>query len=344
MSPFLDEVYAQPGALCALLADYRGARRPALEGALAAAGGGPLLFAGMGSSHFAALAVQARLAAGGVRAQAWEAGELLHYHAACCTPETVLVAVSQSGESAETLRAAQTLTRRRCLISVSNEPNSGLGRAGDVVLPLCAGAESSISTKTYSNTLALLHLLVEGLAGQDVQAAAAALETAAGDMHDVLQRQDDVEGAADFLSGAGFLYFVARGPALAAAHQGALTFNEGARLPATALPGGTFRHGPFELIGPDFAAVFLAPRGRTGELTTVMAQEVAGAGGRVLLLTDGDAEPTRGLHVLPLPARGEDLFALQACVPLELLLYHVARQRGLEAGIFRCITKVTRRE
>jgi glucosamine--fructose-6-phosphate aminotransferase (isomerizing) len=163
-------------------------------------------------------------------------------------------------------------------------------------------------------------------------------------MEEILRRADEVEAAAEFLRGADFLYFIGRGPSLAAAHQGALTFNEGARLPTCALPGGTFRHGPFELVGPDFAAVLLAPAGRTVDLATGMAREVAQAGGRVLLLTDRPAPVARGLHVLRLPARDEDLFGLQACVPLELLLYHVALQRGRQAGVFERITKVTRRE
>ena len=151
--------------------------------------------------------------------------------------------------------------------------------------------------------------------------------------------------AAEFLEDPSFLYFVARGPSLAAAYQAALTFNEGARLPTCALSGGTFRHGPFELVGDGFAAVFFVPEGRTAEITGEMAREVAEAGGRVLMVTDGEAGdlPT-DLRAMRLPRYDEALFALNACLPMELLLHEMARRRGRVAGVFERISKVTRRE
>ena len=156
---------------------------------------------------------------------------------------------------------------------------------------------------------------------------------------------ESLDFAAEFLEGAGFLYFVARGPALAAAHQGALTFNEGARMPTCALSGGAFRHGPLELAGPDFSGVFLAPPGKTRDLIQGMAIEVAQAGGRVLLFGDAAPEgPGKDICSMAVPDLGEDLFCANVCVPMELLLYHVAERRGHEAGVFDRIAKVTLRE
>lgn len=348
MSRFLEEICQQPSALRQLLAFYRAEGRGLLEAAAGMCGMNRrrLIFTGMGSSCFAPLAVRFQLIRAGIETEVWEAAELLHYGHKSCTENAAVVAVSQSGESIETRRAADSVRESSKLVAITNRADSHLAGLAEVVLPMVAGAEASISTKTYSNTLALLHLLAAVLSERDMNEAHEALEHVADGMDGFLrEQQEEMAEAARFLEGAPFLYFIARGPALAAAYQGALTFNEGARLPTCALSGGAFRHGPFELSGREFAAVFLAPRGRTWEITTGMACEVAESGGRVLLLTEETpAKMPRGIRAVKLEDFGEELFPLNACIPIELLLCRMARQRGLEAGIFERITKVTLRE
>ena len=348
MSRFLEEIHQQPEALRELLGYYRGAGGELLEEVAeqVRSRAGRLLFTGMGSSFFAPLAVRYRLLRGGIETEIWEAGELLHYGLDRCAEQAVMVAISQSGESAETRRVVERVRGKCPLVTVTNDAQSYLGRSGDVMLPMRAGEEASISTKTYTNTLALLHLLAAVLTDGDDEREFARLERLADEMDVFLkERQDGIAAAAEFLVGVPFLYFIGRGPALAAAHQGALTFNEGARLPTCALAGGTFRHGPFELVDERFAAVFLVPGGNTRDMAVGMACEVAEAGGRVLLLTDGAADDLpSGIHAVRLPGLGEELFSLNVCLPVEQLLFHVAQQRGREAGVFERIDKVTRRE
>ena len=259
MSRFLEEIHQQPAALRTVLGYYCREGKEALQAVcdLWGAGEKRLLFTGMGSSHYAPLAIRRMLVAARVPAEIWEAGELLHYHLEVCTGQTMVVAISQSGESAETCGVVEKVRESCPVVTLTNAPESYLGRCGDVVLPLCAGEEAAISTKTYTNTLAVLHLLATALANGELEAAHERLGRLANDMETWLtRRREELVRAADFLAARPFLYFIARGPSLAAAHQGALTFNEGARLPTGALAGGTFRHGPFELVGEEFAAVF----------------------------------------------------------------------------------------
>ena len=348
MSRFLEEIQQQPEALREVLAFYRGeggGRLQAVKG-LCDRKGGALLFTGMGSSFFAPLSIRRALVEAGLRAEVRDAGELLHYSLGEITEETVLVAVSQSGESVETRKVVEKVQREVSMVAMTNEMESCLGRSGEVVLPICAGEEEAISTKTYTNTLAILHLLRVVLTGGEMQREMGRLAHLADGMEEVIdRRRSEIEDAADFLGGASFLYFIARGPSLAAANQGALTFNEGAGMPTSALSGGTFRHGPFELVGEEFSGIFFAPEGKTGELVKDMACEVAEGGGRVLLLADKEpGSLSERIWGLVLPELGEDLFSLNACVPVELLLYEMARRRGREAGVFERIAKVTRRE
>jgi glutamine---fructose-6-phosphate transaminase (isomerizing) len=348
VSRFLEEIQQQPEALREALAFYRGEGEGRLQATkkLCDEKKGPLLFTGMGSSFFAPMPVRGELVEAGWLAEVRDASELLHYSLGEITGETVVVAVSQSGESAETRRIVEKVQGGSRLVTVTNEMESCLGRCGDVVLPMCAGEEEAISTKTYTNTLAILHLLGTVLNGGEMGQEMERLERLADGMEEAIDgRRREIEAAADFLDGVQFLYFIARGPTLAAAHQGALTFNEGAGLPTSALSGGTFRHGPLELVGEEFAGLFFAPKGKTWALVKDMACEVAEGGGRVLLLTDGKLDGlSERVRVLELPEFGEDLFPLNACVPVELLLYEVAHRRGREAGVFERIAKVTRRE
>ena len=348
MSTFVKEIEEQPAALRRVLACYGSEGGRLLEAArdLYADRDRCLLFTGMGSSYFAPMVIMPGLNAMGARVSVWEAGELLHYGLNVCTERTVLIAVSQSGESFETRRVVEEAGGRCRVVAVTNEKESFLGRSGDLVLPLCAGEEAAISTKTYTNTLAVMHLLGTALAGGDLRVECGRIGRLADNMEMFLERRrGEVVEAAEFLGDPSFLYFVARGPSLTAAHQAALTFNEGARLPTCALAGGTFRHGPLELVDEGFGAVFFVPDGRTAEITVEMAREVAQAGGRVLMVTDGEAgDLATGLRVMRLPRYNEALFALNACLPMELLLHEMARRRGRVAGVFERITKVTQRE
>lgn len=348
MSVFRREIEEQPAALQTLAARYRDEGRDLLKAVaeICSDDDSDLLCTGMGSSAFAAQVVPGWLLEVGCRTSVWDAGELLHYGSVAVTPSTVLMAISQSGESAETARVAEILERRRALIAVTNRPESSLGRRADITLPLHAGVEAAISTKTYTNTLAVMWLLAGAVNGCRIEAACADLELAAGAMSAVKEQLDPACAAvAADLARAPCVHFVGRGPALTAARQGALVFSEGARIPTCALSGGSFRHGPLEMVGADTSVVLLAPAGATCELIMDLAADIRDAGGTAILITNssvaGNLPEQRHLRV---PPTDEALFPLPAAVVLELLLYHVAHARGSEAGVFEHISKVTRRE
>jgi len=341
-STFLQEVSEQPQALKHLVARYRGE-----DGALLrcwadrARKAGRVVFSGMGTSQFAPEMVLAALAREGVDASTVDAGELLHY------PRPIpgmLVLVSQSGESVETRELASRCRPAGGLAAIVNTTTSAVARAADIVLPMYAGRETAISTKTYVNTLALLHLLAAALGDAGaVKQALRDLDQLAGAMSEC--DRAGIERAGALLSDASSLHVISRGPAVVAAKQAALTFMEGARLSAVAFTGGSFRHGPFELVDADHRCVFFIPGGPTCRLLTGMATEVAGKGSHVTVITDQDVTlPQSTCCVLKVPSISEDLFALSAATTQALLLDAVARARGLQAGEFRHGQKVTTRE
>jgi len=341
-SPFLREVAEHAQALRALTDWCRGAGRERLTAwAGLAHRHARIVFTGMGTSEFAPEMVLQRLAGAGIDATTIDAGELLHYPRPL---PGLLVAISQSGESVETRTVAERLPDRGALVAIVNNTESTLARLSALVLPMHAGAEAAISTKTYVNTLALLHLLTSVVESPDgLEPALTQLEALAGTMGRV--DADGIGRAADVLANTGCIHVVARGPALAAAKQTALTFMEGTQSSCTVFSGGAFRHGPFELVGPGHRALFFAPAGRGGDLLVAMACEAASHGSGVVIITDREDVPADGRAVvLRVPAHGEALFPLAAATTQELLLDAVARRRGVEAGCFRFGGKITLRE
>jgi glutamine---fructose-6-phosphate transaminase (isomerizing) len=341
-SEFLSDIAMHPAALRDLVSFYRGEGQPLLDDwADQASKARRVVFSGMGTSEFSPELIIQSLSQSTVDASTIDAGELLHY------PRSIsglLVLISQSGESIETRRLAERISDRSGLVAIVNYLDSTIARAANLALPMCAGHEAVITSKTYVNTLAVLHLMAKAV--QAPSAVDPALESFER-LADAMPEYDraGIDQAAVLLGDAGAIQIIGRGPTMAAARQAALTFMEGARVPTCALTGGAFRHGPFEIVGPDHRCVFFIPGGATFALLSSMAHEVAEKGSHVVAITDQEMElPESTCRVLRVPDVGEELFALSAATTQELLLDAVARRRGLVAGDFLHGGKVTTRE
>jgi fructoselysine-6-P-deglycase FrlB-like protein len=143
------------------------------------------------------------------------------------------------------------------------------------------------------------------------------------------------------------LVVVARGPAIAAADYGALILKETAAIAAECLAGGSFRHGPMEIAGPDVGVVVLAPSGPTHELCVRLARDTAALGSPTWLIADDATSlptTTDRLRVTTLPAVGEAYAPLTMSVPIQRLAARLARGRGREPGVLLRSQKVTDRE
>ncbi|MGH2636445.1 MAG: SIS domain-containing protein, partial [Actinomycetota bacterium] len=164
--PFFAEIAGQPGAL-RRAADSLLEARPALEAlAAATAGAEAAVLTGMGSSYDACYPAANELAARGVIALHVDTAELLHFRSAVLTRPVVLVVVSQSGESAEVVRLAESLdgAGRPVLVSVTNGLDNELARRSDLRLDTQAGAETGPSTMTFAASIAQLAAVAGAIA------------------------------------------------------------------------------------------------------------------------------------------------------------------------------------
>ena len=345
---FLDEVAEQGKVLRDLVAFYRGEGGALLGKAYHTLyhRTRSIIFTGMGTSEFVPLVIRDYLgdkSAAAVTIR--EAGELLHYGMEMIRDDDIVIAISQSGESIETRRIVEELRFHRYLASVTNNPDSTMARFAKLNLPMMAGEEATISNKTYTNSIGVMLLLSRALMCEQWDAVLDGLERAADSMDEFLAKsRSEIDGAADLLKEAHTVYFISRGPALAAAKQAALTFQEGCHVFTCALPGGSMRHGPFEIVGPGHHAVMFASDGHGGDLVRSMALEMAELGSKVVLLTSSEAADHANLASIVLKPGEPELFSLACAVPQELLLDRMATDRGWTAGVFQHGGKVTERE
>jgi glucosamine--fructose-6-phosphate aminotransferase (isomerizing) len=338
----LQEILEQPAAL-------RSTRDAWLDGTLARrlgevlAGKRPSLvvMTGMGSSLDACYPASAFLSSRGIRSCVIETSELLYYHARLLDGDSLLVVVTQSGESAEPVRLVETLGGGSLIVSVTNGLDNSVARRSTLALDLVAGLEKTVSTKTYVSTLVALVALVRALAGEPEAPMASEVDGAIDELERLLAARDAlVAPLVDAVHGRPDLQFVARGPSLATAHEAALILKEAAHRPAEAVSGGHFRHGPLELVSQRGAYVFFAGAPPTRPLMLRLCREVARWGGRVVWVGPEGDEPFR----VPLEELDPYLLPVLEIVPIQLLAWSLARSEGRTIDSFEKLTKVTRTE
>jgi len=343
--PFIAEIAGQPDAL-RRAAEGLTTQRSALD-ICCARRGGALVFSGMGSSYDVCYPAVTSLARAGAPAMMLDAAELLHFRLPMLHAGDTAVLVSQSGESAETVRVAQLLRERGdgpFVVAVTNSAGSSLAREADVVLRTFAGEETGPSTMTFAAALVVvgaLALAIEGIApGAVAERLSLDAELAAAAIDDLLGHEQLADDLVAWHGGRATTVLLARGGARAAAEMGALTLKEAVGMPVESLQTAQFRHGPLEIAGPQMAAMVFATEPETQDLDLGIADELRKLGTAVWTVTAGVDAPAATdigpLHRLLSPAA--------AIVPAQLLAWRLAILAGREPGAYVHAAKVTTRE
>jgi glucosamine--fructose-6-phosphate aminotransferase (isomerizing) len=347
--PFIAEIAGQPEAL---MRAGNGAieQAEALEAAAAPARRGRIVLSGMGSSYDACYPAVTALAASGVATLMLDAAELLHFRLPILRDEDLLVLVSQSGESAETVGVARALrgaARSPTIACVTNGVDNSLASLADVALDTRAGEETGPSTMTFVCALAVLGALARTIAGAPARDAAATNAQEAGRAADAIAALVADQGLPDRLvtwhGGRATTVILGRGAARAAAEMGALTIKEAARMPVESLQAAQFRHGPLELAGPGLAAIVLATEPETAELDRELAADLAKLGAAVLLVTAGGLAPVDAMSIA-IGSLDRLLSPAAAVVPAQLLAWRLSLTSGRTPGSYVHASKVTTRE
>jgi glucosamine--fructose-6-phosphate aminotransferase (isomerizing) len=265
-------------------------------------------------------------------------------------PDTLVVAISQSGETADTLGAAKTARLKGAsVLAITNIVGSALAREADGVIYTHAGPEIGVaSTKTFTATITAAYVLALALGLQrgaltatEAQKRASELLEIPGIMTEALRHQEPVaELARRLFRHENFLY-LGRGVHYPIALEGALKLKEISYIHAEGYAGGEMKHGPIALIDETMPVVALVPRDGTYERMAGNVEEVKARGGRIIAVAHpGDtAMARRADHVLEVPPAVDLLAPLVTVIPLQLLAYHIAIARGCDVDQPRNLAK-----
>lgn len=299
-----------------------------------------VVLTGMGSSLHALYPLELMLAAHGESVCRAETSELIHSLPALLHEDSIIVAVSQSGQSAEIVRLLEQNRGRAELIGVTNTPGSPLDqRAGVSILTRC-GDEFSVSTKTYVATLLALEILGALWCGGDAGEASRDLEEAPMLLSGYLGNLTaHVQSLAEELDGARQLFIVGRGRSLAASWTGALITKESTRYFAEAMSSAAFRHGPFEVINLETAVFVFEGEGGVCELNRKLVRNIRERNGYAQLIGP-DAE----LPALRLPANRPRVLPILEIAPIQMVTLALAALGGFEPGRFAHAAKITTEE
>jgi glucosamine--fructose-6-phosphate aminotransferase (isomerizing) len=264
---------------------------------------------------------------------------------------TLVVAISQSGETADTLGAIREAKARGArTLGLVNVPGSSIARECDHLLPLRAGPEIGVaSTKAFTSQITALYLFAIHLGYVRGRFAEADLARRVRDVVGVADgvqaflssRADEVRDIALKYVDAKNALFLGRGTGFPLALEGALKLKEISYIHAEGYHAAEMKHGPIALIDEEMPVVVLALRGRRYAKIRSNIEEVRARGGRVIALaSEGDDEiRSYAEDVIPIRAESGLMNSVLAVVPLQLLAYHIAAARGLNVDQPRNLAK-----
>lgn len=347
MANLLDDILQQPAALSALRKFYAspGAISSKSLRSLTTSWPPTVIFTGMGSSLFAAYPAQAYLNEQGIRALVWETAELVHHHLKILGPDTLLVVVSQSGETAEVVNLLQSLPAEARALAVTNVESSALAKCTGLLLPMMAGGQGHVSTKTYTCSVAVLMYLAFAIAGDSPTAVTQEVMRAVEAQEKILERHSDlIPPIVEFFNRPPYVALMSRGADLSTAYQGALILKEVARVAAEPISAAQFRHGPIEIVHPSHRYIVFARDGKTGNLLLKLARDISKSNGRVLLFTDLPFDDPMNIRLVSVEHLRLGLGTLVDTIYMQLLAYEAALRAGLNPGRFEIAEGVTREE
>jgi len=273
------------------------------------------------------------------------------YRAAYANPKHLIVTISQSGETLDTMEAlkyAKSLGHKHTL-SICNVPESAIPRASELVCYTRAGAEIGVaSTKAFTTQLAALFQLtvVLGKLHGRVDAAQEAdyleqLRFLPGSVQHALNMEPQIAAWAERFARKSSALFLGRGLHYPIALEGALKLKEISYIHAEAYPAGELKHGPLALVDEDMPVVVIAPNDSLLEKVKSNMQEVRARGGELFVFADQDSNfnESEGVHVIRTPRHAGVLSPVVHTIPVQLLAYHTALARGTDVDKPRNLAK-----
>jgi glucosamine--fructose-6-phosphate aminotransferase (isomerizing) len=277
-------------------------------------------------------------------------GSEFRYRSPLMDPRSVLLMVSQSGETADTLAAIDIARQKKAkVLSICNVVDSSIPRKSDGVLYTHAGPEISVaSTKAFTTQLTALYLLSVALGRlRGTLGVSGAKKLLADLMHlpnwleETLKQGQEIESLARELTDSTDFLYLGRGINYPIALEGALKLKEISYIHAEGYPAGEMKHGPIALIDESLPVLVLLPRDRYFQKTLGNLKEVESRGGKIIIVSDEQKIPPEvsSFGVIRVPKASHFLTPVVMSVPLQMLAYYIAVHRGTDVDQPRNLAK-----
>ncbi|MFE6799685.1 glutamine--fructose-6-phosphate transaminase (isomerizing) [Paenibacillus chitinolyticus] len=272
------------------------------------------------------------------------------YRSPIITPETLVIVVSQSGETADTLAALREAKRNGArVLAITNVVGSSVSREADDVIVTWAGPEIAVaSTKAYTTQLMAFYLLglflaqtLETVEPAEIRHTLAAMQSLPEQVESILARGEEIQAYAEQIAPKEHLFFIGRGIDYAVALEGSLKLKEISYIHSEAYPAGELKHGTLALIEDDVPVIALGLQSDLQEKTVSNVKEVTARGGKVLgIAYEGDAEFAKSVdQTFSIPRTLDVLSPALTVIPLQLLSYYASLARGNDVDKPRNLAK-----
>jgi len=341
MNPYLADILMQPQALKRVITNFSVNELTPITGQLEGGDFDRLIITGMGSSFNAAYPAFVHLSQLPIPVSLLNSAELLHTLINTISPRTLLWLNTQSGRSAELVNLIQRIEDHPPghVLACINDLDSPIAKAANTSINIDAGPEAVVSTKTYLNMMAVNLLVSEYLYRGNLETLKIELlETAKAIQSYLSEWQAQIRQLDDLLDSPFPMMILGRGTSMRTIWNGSLINKEAAKYAVEGMNAADFRHGPLELADADFCALIFAGPIRTSSLNRGLALEIVSYGGRVIWI---DHNPDPELPTILIPKVSERTRPLVEILPMQMLTLLIAERKGIQAGKFRYVGKVT---
>lgn len=334
MTLFLQDILRQPEELLRVIDYLGGAGHRLLDSAAKTIRGARHTYiTGIGASWNAALSAGSIFHSGGWPVYMLDAAELLQF--SDIPPGSVILVLSRSGKSIEIVKLlAKARVAHASVIGVTNFEESPLAHESDICIALPLKADQGISVNTYSTLAAAAAAVAATTVSSFDESLAAALTLGVAETKKAIPVWQEQIARTSWLVGDAVYYFLARGPSLASAYEGSLLWEEGAKLPATAMSTSTFRHGPQEIMGRNIRiAIWIdSEQMRPQDLAVVHDLQRLGAS---VMLVGCDIPDDAADLVIALPRFPSHWQFIGDIIPAQLAAERLAQLTGVDCDSFR---------
>ncbi len=251
-------------------------------------------------------------------------------------PNSILIAISQSGESADVLEAVNIAKKANCkIISIINSLTSTLARESDIVIGMNCGPEIGVAaTKSFTSQLIILYKIIQELSIEKIEINFQEISTS---ISKILEEHNEIKKLANEIKGISDIYVLGRGIHYPIAIESALKIKELTYIHAEGIAGGELKHGPLALMDSNVFVIIINPDDSTYHDTLMSAREIKARGAKIIGISDKNSEVYD--FWVKLPKTDELTYAICETIPIQLLSYYAALEKESDPDYPRNLAK-----